>query len=165
MIRPATSDDITALIAIADASGLFQPDQLEEVGAMLADYFGGNSSGDRDSEHFWITDDAGNAGPVGVAYCAPEPMTEGTWNLQMIAVHPDHQGQGRGTTILRYVEQTLTQRGGRILLVETSGADSFERVRAFYRKAGYDEEARIREFYKAGEDKIVYRKALLATNQ
>ena len=48
-------------------------------------------------------------------------------------------------------------------LVETSGLPEFERARAFYRKCGYEEEARIREFYNAGEDKIVFRKALRAS--
>lgn len=92
-------------------------------------------------------------------------MTDQTWNLQLIAVRPDRQGQGRGTALLRYVEQTLTAHGGRVLLVETSGLPSFERTRAFYHKCGYDEEARIRDFYQAGEDKIVYRKALSAHGQ
>jgi len=35
---------MTALIALANASGLFQPNQLEQVGEMLADYFGENSN-------------------------------------------------------------------------------------------------------------------------
>lgn len=117
---------------------------------MLIDYFGGNNS---DSDHFWITDEDDNDGPVEVAYCAPEPMTDGTWNSQLIAVRPDRQRQGRGATLLHYIEETLTARGGRVLLVETSGMESFERTRAFYRKCGYD---------KAGDDKIVYRKALAA---
>ena len=148
-------DDTTALIALADATGLFQPNQLEELGEMLSDYFGGDSD-----DRFWITDD--DNGLVGVAYCELERMTDGTWNLQLIAIRPDRQGQGRGATLLGYVEQTLTARGGRVLLVETSGLPDFERTRAFYRKCGYDEEARIRDFYKAGDDKIVYRKALSA---
>ncbi|MGG6268636.1 hypothetical protein ACQ4M3_37730 [Leptolyngbya sp. AN03gr2] len=50
-------------------------------------------------------------------------------------------------------------------LVETSGTDDFEYVRAFYRKNGYDEEARIREFYCAGADKIIFRKALPQRSQ
>ena len=154
MIRSTTPDDTIALIALANATGLFQPNQLESLGEMLSDYFDGNSDRDR----FWITDD--DNGVVGVAYCEMERMTDGTWNLQLIAIRPDCQGQGRGATLLRYVEQTLTVRGGRVLLVETSGLPDFERTRAFYRKCGYDEEARIRDFYKAGEDKIVYRKAL-----
>jgi ribosomal protein S18 acetylase RimI-like enzyme len=54
----------------------------------------------------------------------------------------------------------LVECGARMLLVETSGLASFERQRTFYRKCGYNEEARIRDFYQAGEDKIVFRKAL-----
>lgn len=156
MIRSTTPDDTIALIALADATGLFQPNQLEALGEMLSEYFSGNSNSDR----FWITDDDGS--PVGVAYCESEPMTDRTWNLQLIAIRPDRQGQGRGATLLRYVEQTLIAHGGRVLLVETSGLPSFERTRAFYRKCGYEEEARIRDFYAAGDDKIIYRKALTA---
>jgi hypothetical protein len=36
----------------------------------------------------------------------------------------------------------------------------FARTRAFYLREGYAQEARIREFYAVGEDKIVFRKAL-----
>jgi ribosomal protein S18 acetylase RimI-like enzyme len=85
------------------------------------------------------------------------------WNLQWIAIRPDRQGQGRGTILLHHVEQTLTACNARILLVETSA--SFERTRRFYRKCGYGEEARIRDFYSAGDDKSVYRKALAAGGQ
>jgi hypothetical protein len=54
----------------------------------------------------------------------------------------------------------LRARGERVLLIETSGLGSFARTGVFYRKQGYDEEARIREFYGAGDDKIIFRKAL-----
>lgn len=155
MIRPITPDDTSALMALVNSIG-FQPSELEELSELLADYF----SRKMDSDHVWITDD--EDGLVGVAYYAPERMTNGTWNLYLIAVRPDYQGQGRGTALLRYVEQTLAARGARQLLVETSGLASFERTRAFYRKCGYEEEARIRDFYQAGDDKIVYRKTLVA---
>ena len=121
---------------------------------LLAGYLDGSLGPD----HVWVTDD--DDGPVGVAYYAPERMTDGTWNLYMIAVHPARQGQGRGAALVRHVEEALAARGGRVLIVETSGLGSFERTRAFYRKCGYDDEARIRDFYKAGDDKIVFRKAL-----
>jgi ribosomal protein S18 acetylase RimI-like enzyme len=95
-------------------------------------------------------------------------MTEGTWNLYLIAVHPDRlwrkrsyrQRQGRGKKLLEHVEQLLIDRGERVLLVETAGTEDFEYVRAFYRKSGYTEEARIRDFYKAGVDKVIYLKFL-----
>ena len=127
---------------------------------MAAAYLDGSLGRD----HFWVIDeaDADGGGPVAVAYYAPERMTNGTWNLYLIAVHPDRRGEGRGAHLLRYVEQALTARNERLLLVETSGLPSFERTRAFYRKCGYAEEARIRDFYNAGEDKIIYRRALTA---
>jgi len=91
-------------------------------------------------------------------------MTSGTWNLYLIAVHPLHQGKGCGGALVATLEAMLAARGERVLLVETSSLPEFERTRAFYVKHGYDEEARIREFYKAGEDKIVFRKALTAAS-
>ncbi|MEO0988029.1 MAG: GNAT family N-acetyltransferase [Cyanobacteria bacterium J06639_14] len=153
MIRPSTPDDMSALIALAEAIG-FEATELDELSGMLTEYFAGNLG----PEHFWVTDD--DNGPVGVAYYAPERMTAGTWNLYLIAIRPDRQGQGRGKALLRYVEQRLTARGERLLLVETSGLDSFESTRAFYHKCGYKEEARIRNFYDLGDDKLVFCKAL-----
>jgi ribosomal protein S18 acetylase RimI-like enzyme len=155
MIRLTSQDDTTALIAVAEASGLFDPNQTDSLAQMLDKHFS-----DRDeTQDIWLTDDDNNK-PVGIAYIAPERMTEGTWNLYLIAVHPDRQKQGRGKALLSYVEQMLIERGERILLVETAGTDDFEYVREFYRKNGYEEEARVREFYAAGIDKIVFRKAL-----
>lgn len=154
MIRPITPGDTSALIVLAQASRLFEPNQVDELSQMLTQHFDGNGN----SRDFWIVDD--DNGLVGVAYVAPERMTEGTWNLYLIAVHPDRQRQGRGKTLLKHVEQMLATRGERILLVETSGTEDFEYVRTFYRKSGYTEEARVRDFYTAGVDKIIYLKSL-----
>ncbi|WP_013320297.1 GNAT family N-acetyltransferase [Gloeothece verrucosa] len=154
MIRPITPDDKTALIILAEKVGLFGPNELKVLDEMLTGYFGDNS----DSDHFWLIDDEEE--PVGVAYCQSERMTVGTWNLLLIAIRPDRQRQGRGAALIQYVEQMLTARSERLLLVETSGLESFEGTRAFYRKCGFSEEARIRDFYSSGEDKIIYRKML-----
>lgn len=155
MIRSITPDDKDALIALTESIGLFfSSDELMELRQMLLN----SLSKTGDSHPFWITDD--DDGLVGLAYCEPERMTDGTWNLQLIAVHPTYQRQGRGAKLLLFIEQTLTERGARVLLVETMGTPEFKHVRSFYRKNGYDEEARIREFYAKGADKIVFRKAL-----
>ncbi len=154
MIRLTTPNDTTALLALAEATGLFELNQIEELTQMLNQHLGDEA----DSQGIWFTDYDNE--PVGVAYVAPERMTDGTWNLYLIAIHPDHQKQGRGAALLQYVEQMLTERGERVLLVETSGTDDFEYVRVFYRNNGYEEEARIRDFYTDGVDKIVFRKLL-----
>lgn len=107
----------------------------------------------------WLIDDRDAL--LSIAYCAPERMAEGMWNLYLIAVHPDRQGQGRGGNLLAEVERALVDKGARLLLVETSGLPEFERTRAFYLKNGYVAEATVREFYKSGEDKIIFRKLLI----
>ncbi|QDT97808.1 GNAT family N-acetyltransferase [Gimesia aquarii] len=154
MIRTVTPEDTDSLIHLAEEVGLFSPDELEDLRQMLVESL--TSAGDQ--RPLWITDD--DNGLVGVAYCEPERMTEGTWNLLLIAVHPSHQKQGRGEKLIHYVEQTLSARAARILLVETSGTPDFEYVREFYRKKGFDEEARIRDFYAEGMDKVIFRKEL-----
>lgn len=154
MIRLTTIEDRTALIALAEASGLFEPSQTEDLAQILDQHFRDQNN----TQDFWFTDFDNEL--VGMAYVAPERMTKGTWNLYLIAVHPHRQRQGRGKSLLRHIEQVLTERGERLLLVETSGTDDFDYVRGVYRKSGYTEEARIRDFYATGVDKIVFRKVL-----
>lgn len=155
-IRTAGPDDQAALLDLADATGLFQPSELEELAGMIAACFAGELGDDHD----WVVVEDASEGIGGAAYYAPEMMAEAVWNLYFIGVQPDRQGRGLGATLLRHVEDDLAARGARLLLVETSGLDSFELTRRFYRKNGYDEEARIRDFYRQGEDKVIFRKAL-----
>ena len=149
-VRSITPDDLPELKTVIDANELFPSDMLDET---IFDYFNNKNTKD-----YWFTYDDGK--PVAIAYCAPEKMTEGTWNLYLIAVHPDYQGLGYGTSMLNHIEQKLANYGERILLIETSSLESFEGTRKFYRKCGYHQEASIRDFYQAGEDKIVFRKSL-----
>ena len=146
-IRSVVRSDIPALKALIDATDLFPSDLLDE---MMAAYFEKGAS----ASEYWLTDD--RDGPMAIAYYAPERMTEGTWNLYLIAVHPEHRNRGRGTALLRRVEADLAALGERLLLIETSGLPEFEATRAFYRANGYNEEARVRDFYKSGEDKVIY---------
>lgn len=154
-IRDVTHEDTEALISLCQITGLFQPNELKELSSMLSAYF----EDSLDGKHKWLTDEE-DGELIGVAYYAEETFAYGVSNLLLIAVHPDHQREGRGTELLRHVEEELKRKGERLLIIETSGLDSFETTRAFYRKNGYDEEARIREYYNPGEDKIVFRKAL-----
>ena len=150
-IRPYRPADLPAVKAVIDATELFPSALLDDmVPAAEADAAADGP--------FWLVHDDG--GPTAVAYCAPEPMTSGTWNLLLIAVHPDRHDRGIGTALMRHVEGLLAERGARVLLVETSGTDGFERTRGFYRRLGYAEEARLRDYYDAGDDKVVFRKAL-----
>ena len=150
-VRFAVPDDVARLKEIVAATELF-PDHL--LDDMIAPYFAG------ENENWLVFEAEDSENIVGLAYYVPEPMTNGTYNALLLAVQPEQQGRGIGAALMTHIEQTLREQNNRILLVETSGLPKFERTRRFYRKIGYEEEARIRDFYAAGEDKIVFRKVL-----
>ncbi len=63
-------------------------------------------------------------------------MTNGTWNMLLIATHPEHQKKGMASALIQQLEAILTAKQQRILLVETSGLPSFQSQRAFYGNRG-----------------------------
>jgi len=150
-IRTVEQRDLAFLQTVIDTTTLFPSEFLE---GMLADYFTNPSSHD-----IWLTAEV-NQLPIAVAYCAPERLTEGTYNLYLIAVHKDFRGKGIGAAIMLHIEHLLGEQNMRILLVETSGLPEFEPTRAFYDKCNYHREAIIRDFYKEGEDKVIFWKKL-----
>jgi ribosomal protein S18 acetylase RimI-like enzyme len=147
--RPAVATDKAAVRAIAQSSGLFAPDEAAMMEDMIADQFADLA------DHCWII----LQDQTGAAYVAPE-MAQGTWNMLFIAVLPHHRGKGGGTALLQAAQTHLRAQGARLMIVETSGLGSFAQTRAFYAKAGFTEEARIRDFYATGDDKVVFRKLL-----
>lgn len=150
-IRKITNQDLKHLKAIIDSNGLFPSDLLDE---MTNDFFSNEKTTD-----IWLTKEVENI-PIAVVYCAPERMTDGTFNLYLIAISKNLQGKGIGAEMMTYVENLLREKGKRILIVETSALPEFELTREFYDKLDYKREAVIREFYQEGEDKVVFWKKL-----
>ena len=154
MVRETTRQDSDAVISLAEASGQFDADGIEHIRQTLTDHLNGKGEG------VWFTADDGE--PVGVVYCEPEVMTNGTWNALMLLIRADRHGKGYGSGLMRQAEQALAERGARLMIVETSSLDDFERARGFYPRCGYTEEARIANFFDAGDDKITFTKPLVA---
>ena len=65
-----------------------------------------------------------------------------------------------GAALRHAAEQHLKEIGQRILIVDTSGTDDFALTRKCCAQNGYEEEARIRDFWAEGDDKVIFRKAL-----
>ena len=97
---------------------------------------------------------------VGLAYAVPEPLTHGTLNMLELGVLPDAQGRGVGKVLVAALEARLRADGRRLLIVETSETEAFAAARGFYRAAGYQEAARIWEYWADGDDKVTFRKML-----
>jgi len=156
MIRKAEIRDKPAVLDVAVDSGLFPAEHIGELAELMDSQLELEAEG-----HHWIVQTNDKAEILAAAYYAPEALTDGTWNLYFIAVREAEKGQGIGSTLLLHIEATLRQNQQRVLIIETSSLDGFELTRKFYLKHGYSEEARIRDFYADGEDKVVFWKGLL----
>jgi ribosomal protein S18 acetylase RimI-like enzyme len=99
---------------------------------------------------------------IGYACFGPTPATDRTYDLYWIAVHPKAQRSGAGAALMTEVEWQLEQRGARLVVVETSSRDDYASTRRFYHKRGYNEAARVRDFYSPGDDRVVFSKRLIA---
>ena len=156
MIRKTEQTDSDAIMAIVKASGQFDADGILHVQGTLEQHFAGVGDG------IWLTADDGE--PVGVAYCAPEPVASGTWNLLMLWVRNDRHSEGHGSALVRHLGEEMKRRNARLLIVETSGLPAFAAARAFYEKCGFAHEATIRNFFAEGDDKLVLTKPMLGSH-
>ena len=147
-----TRSDLPDLKEVLETIDLFPSGMLDD---MISDYLNNPQSQD-----IWFTA-IDNTKPISIGYCAPEQLTEGTYNLCAIGVRSDIQSRGTGGKMMAFIEDHLATQGQRLLIVETSGSDDFQATRRFYEKLGYTREATIRDFWKEGDDKVIYWKKLM----
>ena len=149
-IRNVYIDDIPQLKKVIDSSELFPSELLDD---MISNYLTNKSSGE-----IWITSINDDDIPISIAFCVPEKLTEGTYNLYALAVHKEYQGKGIGCQIVQYLENQLAKQKQHLLIIETSGLPSFHLTRKFYEKLDYKKEAIIKDFYSKGDDKVIFTK-------
>ncbi|MCL9672451.1 GNAT family N-acetyltransferase [Citrobacter sp. MNAZ 1397] len=148
LIRPVESSDIVPLLDMLQKSGQFDDEGVLHVRDTLKNYFSG------ESDELWFS--AEQEGFAGIAYCAPEVMTNDVWNLLMLWISPAHQRQGVGNALIKQIEKGLRNKHARLLLVETSSLIDFSAARAFYSKQGFIREATIRNYYAINDDKVIF---------
>jgi ribosomal protein S18 acetylase RimI-like enzyme len=150
-LRAVIESDIEELKKVVDSSELFPSEFLDE---MISDYLT-----NKDTEDIWFTYSDINK-PVAVGYCVPEKLTEGTFNLLAIGVSKEYQRQGIAKKMMKYIEQQLKNKGARLLIVETSSDNAQIGARNLYGNIEYTQAAIIKDFWKDGEDKLVFLKRL-----
>jgi ribosomal protein S18 acetylase RimI-like enzyme len=155
MIRPTTPADTPTLVALTDATGFFKPLEVVALQEVFDDYFATNQADGHVSVTFETAD-----GLLGFAYYAPTPMTDRTWHLYWIAVAKTQQSRGVGGEILKFVENDIRERGGRLLVIETSSTSHYEPTRRFYLKHGYKEATTIEDFYADHDGMTVFTRRL-----
>ncbi len=154
MLRPMVRADRQPVLALVEATGFFTYEEIK-VAEELIDIYLQNPE-QRDYFVVVVEDDRGQV--AGYMTYGPTPLTEGTWDLYWIAVSPAHQGQGYGQRLVEFLEEEVRKSGGRLILIETSSQPKYQPTRKFYKKLGYTEIARIPDFYRPGDDRVIFGK-------
>jgi len=97
---------------------------------------------------------------LGYACFGATPMTEATYDLYWLVVAQDARGQGIGGALSTALEVELRERGARIIRVETSSLEGQGGARRFYEKTGFRLSGAIPDFYRQGDDLLVFAKVL-----
>lgn len=151
-IRPGTLADTETVIRLGIETGMFAPDAVDGLRGILLGFHTGASSPGHEL-HLAVEADDGRA--VGVVFFGPDLMTDGKWDLWMIAVAPAHQGRGVGSELLKFSERRVRDADGRLLIIETSSQRKYDGTRAFYARHGFVEVARIPDFYADDDAKVI----------
>lgn len=151
VIREVRREDRQALASIIERTGNLSVEEKDCAVELLDIYL--NDSAQKD--YYFITALCGGV-PAGYACYGPRPLAAGVHDLYWIVVDQDNMGRGIGKALVERVRGLLTSQGARMLVAETSGLADYAGTREFYLRCGFAEEARIREFYKPGDDIVFY---------
>ncbi len=153
-IRPTVREDHSLILDILKRTDYFTPDEVEIADELLNSYF------DDSLESGYWTYTAESDGVAGYVCYGPTPLTEGTYDIYWIAVDPNQQGKKIGTELLQFAERDIAEHKGRLITVYTSSQEKYISTRSFYLKRGYHEGCRIKDYYRRGDDLVVYVKQI-----
>lgn len=88
------------------------------------------------------------------------PFAAQRYDLYWIAVDPSCQGSGIASAVLAETEDCIRKQGGERLYAETSSTPPYAAARRFYHRHGFVEAARLKDFYQAGDDKLIFEKLI-----
>lgn len=154
-IRPTKREDRESIVDILRRTGNFLNDEIKIAEELLDSYFADSL----ESGYWTYTAELDKV--VGYICYGPTPLTSGTFDIYWIAVDPEVQGKHVGTKLLSFAEDDIVRHNGRLITVYTSSQEKYRNTRAFYLRRGYREGCRIRDYYKPGDDLVIYVKLTL----
>jgi ribosomal protein S18 acetylase RimI-like enzyme len=151
--------DRGGVFRILENAGNFTP---EEVGTALELIDEWLELGEHSGYLTYVLESVSEGGTEMLGYVCfgPTPLTESTYDLYWIAVDKSKHRGGVGKRLLKFAEEEMVRRGGQLLLVETSSQETYGGTIQFYEKSAYELVGKIKDYYKLGDDKLIFAKRL-----
>ncbi|MCJ7591818.1 MAG: GNAT family N-acetyltransferase [Woeseiaceae bacterium] len=150
--------DAAAVYALVTETGFFSKSEQQIAIELVEETL---SMGKESGYEFVFVDMPGKPGSLlGYTCYGPIPDTVSSFDLYWIAVSPRQQRTGLGSALLIETERLALQQKASRMFVDTSGREQYTPTRNFYERSGYQQEARLIDFYAPGDDKVIYAKTL-----
>lgn len=147
-VRTEDAQDVVDLVA---SSGYFSEEEVRIAEELVLTNLGqGEKSG-----YFFVFAELQKA-MVGYSCFGPIPATADSYHLYWIAVHEKHRGKGLGKAVMAATIQALARRGGKKVYAETSSRTQYTSTQKFYESQGFLNEACLKDYYRQGEDMLIY---------
>jgi len=162
IIRPLVAADRSGIFRILENAGNFTP---AEVGIALELIDEWLELGEHSGYLTYVLEarDPDKSEVLGYVCFGPTPLTESTFDLYWIAVDKSKHRGGVGKRLLKFSEEEVLRRGGKMLLIETSSQETYGGTIQFYERTGYELVGKIPEYYKPGDDKLIFAKRLVSS--
>ena len=163
--RSLLPSDRAQLIDILSQGAGFRSEEIECAIELIDDALGPSDQGRPDQPEktgyevrVAVDDDGGRV--LGYACFGATPMTAAAYDLYWLVVAEAARGRGIGAALCATVADELKGRGGRVIRVETSSLEGQGGARRFYEKVGFRLAGAIADFYRDGDDLLVFAKVL-----
>jgi len=97
---------------------------------------------------------------LGLICYGPVSLTDCTYDLYWILRSPEGKSRGVASALLKASEEDLRQRKARLYCLNTSGTAPYKPAHEFYQRSGFKLTARIPEYYRPGDDLLIFTKRI-----
>ena len=159
IIRPLVAADRSGVFRILENAGNFTPEEVATALELIDEWL---ELGEHSGYLTYVLESQGEEGSEVLGYVSfgPTPLTESTYDLYWIAVDKSKHRGGVGKKLMKFTEEEIARRGGNLLLIETSSQETYGGTIQFYERTGYELVGKIKEYYKPGDDKLIFVKRL-----
>ncbi len=141
---------------IVHSTGFFNPAETEIALELVDECL---AKGSAKSGYYFLFAEK-HARSLGYACFGPVYGTDSSFDLYWIVVRNEARRMGLGLKLVRESERIMVRMGARRIYVDTSSREQYAPTRAFYEKCGYRVEAVLKDFYAAGDSKVIFVKEI-----
>ena len=145
------ANDPTSIRKLVEYSAVFNEIEVNIAGELAEAVLDGS---DTSYKFIFLRDPSGT--PVAYSCYGEIPLTDKRYDLYWIVVSPDYQNLGLAKHLMDETNKDVVALGGKQIYAETSGTQLYAPARSFYLKNDFTLVALYPNFYRDGDDKVVF---------